>query len=114
MSDVRRYMKMAANKAAGGLPRHFLLGVIGVRSDGAIVTSYNGPTNTPTRTVHAEYRVSKKLDVGSTVYVARILRRGGFAAAKPCVRCESALRSRGVRRVYYTQDNSEIGVLRFD
>lgn len=92
--------------------RTFLLGAIGIRRDGAMVSAYNSAATSPTPAAHAEARLVKKLDHNATVYVARIaLGTGEFAMAKPCHNCERALRSRGVKRVYYTIGPKEYGIM---
>ena len=92
--------------------RNFLLGAIAIRSDGVLVSASNLPVRQKTPEAHAEYRVSRKLDVGATVYVARKNRRGGgLGFAKPCLRCESAMRNKGVKRCFYTINNTKFGVL---
>lgn len=90
--------------------RTFWLGALGIRSDGATVVAKNGPAPDRTRKVHAEYRLQRMLDVGSTVYVARIKPSGGFGKAAPCQACRKALKHRGVKKVYYTISNNEYGI----
>ena len=109
--DPWRYLALAASCATVGSEdrRKFCLGAVGVRSDGAVVKARNGSTRERCPAGHAETRLSRKLDVGSTVFVARILRSGGLALAAPCVTCRRALRSRGVRHVYYTVDSATFG-----
>jgi len=58
---------------------------------------------------HAEARVTRKLDGGSVVFVARVLRDGGFALAHPCKHCLRVMRSRGVAKVFYSIDNDTFG-----
>lgn len=82
--------------------RAFRLGAVGKRNDGAIVLARNGSGLCRVPSAHAEARLSRKLDVGSTVFVARVLRDGRWANAKPCLGCFLQLRARGVRRVFYT------------
>jgi len=94
--------------------RQWLLGAVGIRSDGAIVYAQNGNVAIPTRSAHAEYRLGKKLDKGSMVYVSRIRRdTNQFGLAKPCANCEKFLRSKGVKKVYYTISENEYGVMNF-
>lgn len=51
---------------------------------------------------------------GSTVYVARVRRDNGkMAMSRPCRDCERVLRSRGVRKVFYTIGPKEYGVMEF-
>jgi cytidine deaminase len=94
--------------------RSFIFGAIGIRNDGRMVKALNGPTVSPSKQAHAEARLARKLDVGSEVYVARVLIiSGDFAMAKPCHNCERILRSVGVKRVYYTIGPGEYGILEF-
>lgn len=103
--------KIAISKDNG---RAFLLGALGIRKDGVMVFAANSTSQEPDRRGHAEYRMAAKLDRGSTVYVARIrLLNGEFAMAKPCFSCEKVLKSKRVKRVYYTISNNEYGVLDF-
>ncbi len=89
--------------------RQYWIGAVGERSDGTLVFSSNGPTPQPDRCAHAEYKVSRKLDYNAVVYVARVLRNGDFAMAKPCNNCLKAMKSKHVRRVYYTIGPGEYG-----
>lgn len=89
--------------------RTFRLGAIGIRSDGAMVTAANGPTDNPRPHVHAEFRLATKLDHGAIVFVARVRRDGSFGMARPCRDCRRILKSRGVKKVYYTVSNDEYG-----
>lgn len=92
--------------------RTFLLGAIGMRNDGVIVSSRNiaAPDCAPRH--HAESRLVRKMTPGSTVWVARVRRRNGeWALAKPCANCERILRSTGVHRVVYTISPGEWGVI---
>ncbi len=112
---MHKYLKMAAkNSVKGAKNRRAFLGAVGVRSDGTIVTSYNGCAENRKPEIHAERRLAAKLDVGSTVYVARIRRDdGSIAMSKPCRCCENALRHRGVKKVFYTIAPNEYGVIEF-
>jgi tRNA(Arg) A34 adenosine deaminase TadA len=109
--------------------RRFYVGAIGIRKDGTKVRAYNGNPKEPDRYHHAEYRLSRKLDRGSTVYVARALRGAGIrpafrgtghsqvggysliGTAKPCHNCEKVLRYSGVTRVYYSITDTEWGCI---
>lgn len=94
--------------------RNYLLGVFAIRSDGTGVTASNGPARNKTREVHAEYRICKKLDYEAVVYVARVKADGSFGNAKPCKACRKALKSKRVKRVYYTISSKKYGVLLLD
>ena len=64
--------------------------------------------------MHAEIELISKiryLDINFSeveIYVYRETRDGRKALAKPCLACETALRELGIRRVYYTGNNSYI------
>lgn len=113
--EIFNYFEIAGKTAQRNQDdrRAFLLGAIGIRTDGAMVKSFNAAVKIPTPEGHAEYRASKKLDVGSVVYVARIRRKDGkFGMARPCVSCVNAMKARGVIRCYFTTDNpGEYGIL---
>ena len=99
-AKVWNYFEIAAEIAfSKDFDRHFFLGAVGVRNDGAIVSSLNGMCEEPNRLVHAEYKLSRKLDVGSVVFVARVAKKDKtFAMAKPCFSCEKVMRSKGVKK----------------
>lgn len=82
--------------------RTFYLGSIAIRNDGAIVHAINGSSMAPNPLAHSERRLSRKLDSGAIVYVARMRANGDFAIAKPCEYCMLALKSKRVKRVYWT------------
>lgn len=110
-NKIFSYLKMAGqialNNNAG---RAYLLGAVGVRKDGAIVSAFNGSDYLPNRMAHAEYRLCKKLDAGATVYVARVMRSSGeFGMSKPCPDCMRALTARHVKKIYYTIAENEYG-----
>ena len=39
---------------------------------------------------------------GATIYVARVLKNGSRAIAKPCATCERAIKAYGIEAVYWT------------
>ena len=99
--------------------RGFYIGAVGIRKDGAIVKSRNGPVimdesvgKSSYPAAHAEYRLCRKLDKGAVVFVCRIRRGdGSFALARPCIDCQRRLTSKGVKKVYYTISDTEYGVM---
>jgi deoxycytidylate deaminase len=102
--------------------RDFLLGAMAIRNDGIRVTSYNGPaiiddkksTKSYYKEAHAEYRLCRKLDKGSTVFVVRVGKKDGkLKMAKPCITCQIAMRRKKVKRVYYSINELEYGVMIF-
>lgn len=111
MKRVEYYMNLAAQIAVKFDNRNFAIGSVGVRHDGVIVASRNSPVIGPCRSAHAEYRVSRKIDIGAIIYVVRILRTGGRAIARPCDDCRKALISKGAKKVYYSINAHEYGVM---
>ena len=103
--------KTARSKSDG---RAFLLGAVGIRSDGAMVRSLNSPSENKQRLMHAECKLCRKLDYGAIVYVARVrLDNYEFAMARPCFDCRKIMRTKRVNKVYYTINNFQYGVLDF-
>ena len=49
---------------------------------------------------------------GSDLYVVRIGKAGELRLSKPCEMCEAVLRHVGVRRVFYSIDQEELGCVR--
>lgn len=112
MNNVIRLLNLAAEVANRRIDdRNFRVGSLGVRGDGTIVSAYNGAPKFPTPLTHAESRLSRKLDRGAVVYVARTTRDGLWAMSKPCPDCERVLRRAYVKRVYYTIAPNEYGCL---
>jgi hypothetical protein len=100
-------------------PRNFLLGAVGVRNDGIIVSARNGPAQESKAhgqgwsfpQCHAEYRCVKKMDRGGTIYVARVSRNGQLAMSKPCIACETLLKNKGIVRAFYSISPTEYCVM---
>jgi tRNA(Arg) A34 adenosine deaminase TadA len=112
MAYVERHFRRALRVATqGSNRRQYRLGAVGIRRDGAIVEASNLPTNHPEPRAHAEQRLVRKLDKGSTVFVVRAYRNGELALARPCKRCQTAMRLRGVKACYYSISATEYGVL---
>lgn len=121
MPNVWSYFDIAAKCAKISKSRdfrEFKLGAIAIRADGVLAISANGSAMISTtdrrhysRECHAEYRLARKLDKGAVVYVVRINKFDEFKNARPCKTCENALRSHGVKKVYYTLSDNEYGVM---
>ncbi len=125
--NPNRFFKIAANVATKiDDQRDHRIGCVGVRSDGATTTARNGSVKessskhllTCKKTgkrrfpkAHAEVRLSKKLDVGSVVFLCRVGGKGNWLLSKPCQNCLRVLRNKGTKRVYFTISNSEYGVI---
>lgn len=91
--------------------KNFLLGCIALRKDGAYVYSINETViQEKTPSAHAEARALRKAGHGSTLWVARILKNGSWAMAKPCRQCSSLIENKKVEKVYYTIGPGEYGV----
>lgn len=106
-----RLLKLAAQYALKGEEdRNYYLACVVKRADGAITASYNERNKVPIHRCHAEARAVLKADKGSTLYVARITRLGDWGMARPCKRCQAAIRNHGIIKVYYTIGPNEYGV----
>ena len=112
MASIKDLLSRAADYSLKQDNRSFWIGALGIRNDGAIVKSRNGSNDSISPELHAEFRLSKKLDVGAEVYVARLRRDTlDWAMARPCRMCRHILKSKGVSVVYYTICENEYGVL---
>jgi tRNA(Arg) A34 adenosine deaminase TadA len=118
----KRYFKMAAILATAKKDnRQFLIGAVGIRRDQAVVGFSNlivrmgEDVNSSKKSfppAHAEARLAKKLDKGSIVYIIRVKKiDNSYANARPCPDCQRVMRSRGVKKVYYTIGSNEYGVM---
>lgn len=106
-----KYLDLAAKIAQGNTQaKTYLFGVVAERRDGAIVISTNLRTKVPEHSAHAEYRVLRKAGFGSVLWVARVTCDNQWALAKPCVKCQTLIKNKGVKKVYYTIGPNEYGV----
>jgi cytidine deaminase len=117
-----RMLRMAAEIALPHDPmdlRNFWLGCIGIRQDGAMVSSRNGAAEHSTSvkhyqlvpSAHAEGRVLRKLGWGGTIFVARVSRKDrSLAMARPCGMCQVRLKAFNVKKVYYTINPDQYGL----
>ncbi|MEU4172999.1 hypothetical protein AB0F46_39785 [Streptomyces sp. NPDC026665] len=94
----------------------YKVGAVLVAGNRILAASANLTRNNPTvdfthATFHAEEAVLRKVSnaKGVDIYVARVDARGVAAMAKPCPRCQEALRNAGIRRIYFTVDPITIG-----
>ncbi len=111
-----RYLDQATHAALriGFKFQEYRLAAIGIRSDGATVVATNKAVRIPggfprSRSTHAEVRLCRKLDAGSIVFVARVLKDGSWAGAEPCRGCMQLLERRRVSRVYCTLGDRKYG-----
>lgn len=121
---VLKLLKLAARVAMPTDPegdmRNFLIGAIGIRGDGVLVSARNGSVRV-SETIgggwsfppaHAEARCSKKMDHDGIVYVSRVYRGSGkLGCARPCPDCVKAMLARRVKKCYYTISDTEYGVI---
>jgi tRNA(Arg) A34 adenosine deaminase TadA len=117
MSKVEKYFRLAKEVAvksdSTSLRRHHRLGAVGIRSDGTTVTASNIICRQPQAHAHAETRLVRKLNRGSEMFVVRVLRNGSLGNACPCIKCQNAMRLRGIKRVYYSITDEKYGVIVF-
>jgi tRNA(Arg) A34 adenosine deaminase TadA len=114
-------LREAAKAAVANDPndkRNFILGAIGVRQDGVMVSAKNGAVISSTfdeyriiSDAHAECRVIRKLGKFGIIYVSRVLKKDGtLAMARPCGGCQIRILAAKVRKVYYSIDEYHYGV----
>ncbi|MEU6707878.1 hypothetical protein [Streptomyces wuyuanensis] len=108
------WMQTALRQAARSDCR-FQVGAALVQGNRILAAAPNKRRNSPVidfrnSTFHAEEAVLRRVrrTAGASVYVARVDARLRPAMAKPCPRCQTALREAGVRRVFYTTDSGTV------
>ena len=118
---LRQFDFLISNSAKSDYKSCHYIMAMGNRSDGVKVFSSNGAAkysegdlDIKIKIGHAEQKLVRKLDKGSEVYVARLLKDGSFALAKPCKMCRSLMKFKGVSRAYYTIGPAEYGVIDFN
>lgn len=109
MNKIDKYFALAAKIATKETShrRKALIGAIGIRNDGAVVNAKNLPNQTHCPRVHAEALLCRKIDTGTVVFVARLNRIGQYANSRPCIHCQIAMRQKGVKKCYYTINETE-------
>lgn len=99
--------------------RNFWLGCVGIRDDGAMVSSRNGAAEFSSTienyqlmpNSHAEGRVLRKLGKNGTLFVARVSRKDrSLAMSQPCGMCQVRIRAFNVKKVYYTINEYQYGI----
>lgn len=67
-------------------------------------------------TTHAEEKALKQLwpnkRAGVTVYSFRWRKDGSLGMAKPCPKCETFMRDAGVKKVYYSDNNGVVHMMK--
>ncbi len=118
MLDLLLFAAKIALPDSGKDWRGFWIGAVGIRKDGTMVFSKNGAFFSTTvddyqaiPQVHAEGRVLRKMDFGGTLYVARVARKDqSLQMARPCGMCQVKIKSKGIKKVYYTINDHQYGV----
>lgn len=114
-----RFLRLAQLHAAKSRHPRWKMAAVAVSAGRVLGIGTNQPKNDPaiegiplsSCSIHAEVCALRGVDAaGSTLYVARVTRGGARGLAKPCHRCETFLRSVGVRRVVWTMDDHQYGV----
>ncbi len=101
--NPQKYLELAAKVSRlKDDARTYYHGAVGLRRDGVLVAASNGNPRSPEPKHHCEYRLLRKLGKGGTVFLVRTLADGTWADTTPCSHCQKAIRSRGVRCVYFT------------
>jgi deoxycytidylate deaminase len=100
-----------ARKLSEKSEHKFQVGAVIVKGNKVLGIGFNKVKTSPQsihpwRTRHAECDalISCGLEntVGATAYVYRLLKNGSGAMSKPCESCEKMLKTRGIKKVYYT------------
>lgn len=116
---IQRAAEFASRRPPGD-KRRYQIAAVGITPEGGIYHARNLAYHfsedeqlsfRKEPSAHAEFKLARALSKGSVVYVARVLKSGGLAIAKPCPMCMIALRAKQVKRVYYTIDDSSYGVI---
>lgn len=112
MQKIWTYFEIAGRMATSKDDRRtYRIGCLAIRNDGAKVRARNESSRVPTPYAHAEARISTRIDHGAIVYIARVKNNGEFGMAKPCKNCIRFLRSKKVKRAYYTTGASSWGFI---
>ncbi len=90
--------------------KDYLFGCLAFRDDGTEVRSRNQRVRGPHPQAHAEARVLRKAGMNAILYVARVTRDKKWGLAQPCKTCQTLIRNRRVKRVFYTIGPNEFGV----
>ena len=110
---MKKLFRLSKKVAAKNDCRQYRFGAVGIRKDGTIVISRNIPTRCPEPRAHAESRIARKLNKGSIIYVIRIDRKNNLTMARPCKSCQRVMLRKGVKKVYYSINPQEYGVIVF-
>jgi tRNA(Arg) A34 adenosine deaminase TadA len=126
MSKIDKYFSIAKKEAKKAKNEDYKHGAVLVKGGSIISVSHNVsiPSKFADRykihggiaTRHAEINcvlgLDKKVTSGAVLFVVRVSRGGNLRLSKPCPMCRSVLEYVGVKKVYYSIDNDEYGVIR--
>ena len=107
-----RYFKMAKEVSKFGKDKDHKLGCILVHKGKVISKGYNSYKTSsavynPFKTLHAETHalLQVKGDIsGAVLYIHREIACGQLALSKPCYFCHKMIKERGIKKVYYTDN----------
>jgi len=126
---ILRYLELAKKVATGSTIGNFRHGAVVVSGGSAILgmgannekycsfAAKYRPKDKGLATFHAEIKsiigVDRDILKGSTIFVARTSKCGNSRMSKPCPMCHAALKAQGIKKVYYTIDETTIGFYKF-
>lgn len=126
-NKIRRYLEIAKKEAQLSLFKH-KHGAILVKSGKVIQKAFNSPRfssfaerfnqkEETTGTRHAELccvlGIPKHITTGGTIIVVRVSNEGKFRNSTPCKMCQDIAQFAGIRKIIFTLNEIEIGVLLF-
>ena len=113
MNKVWKMLRIAKKIALRekDIKRRALHGAVAIRYDGVLIGSSNIANTGKCQLAHAESRVLKKAGQNSIIYVVRVTRDRQLRLSRPCSGCLSEMINRKVKKVYYSINNNEYGVI---
>jgi deoxycytidylate deaminase len=112
-----------AVRAAQSSTQPMRVGAVLARKSRVLSVGCNSRRTHPKSTVptyqstHAEHAACRGVDPdelrGATLYVARITKTGKWSMSRPCQSCARLLRAKGIRRVFYTNEDRGYSEERF-
>lgn len=90
------------------------------RSRAQLAVGHNRSKNDPALTAYEHCSVHAEIDAlnqvvdasGTVLYVARLTRSGLVSMARPCLRCMEAITDAGVKKVVYTVNTHQFGIIK--
>ena len=123
----KKYLELAKNIAHQSVYGKFRHGAVLVRGGHIVNTCHNKnrhcsfgnkfrDRHNGHATLHAELGcvlgLDRKITTGTTMYVVRVNRSSEFMMSKPCHMCHDVLQHCGVKKVVYTINEKEVGVIK--